>query len=152
MAEGQRSASATKPTQHLINLGHMTEPTRDAASYLAQWDNSALPLRPHRTARDCECEDREGDSSATWSVTLRFLILQGQKPCPTTSSIPYFLKLDKRTRSLSIFYSPYSMPLHGFLDIYSALWYYWLSFRMWLGIPLWSDQLLSSASFLTHLL
>lgn len=54
MAESQRSraASATKPTWHLINLGHMSEQTRDAASFLAQWDNNALPLPPHRTAEE----------------------------------------------------------------------------------------------------
>lgn len=117
MAAGQRSASATKPTQHLINLGPMIEPTRDVASYWVQQDNNALPLPPHRTAGDYECESREVDSATTSLMTLRFLILQGQNPCPTTSSIPHFLKLDKKIQPLSIFYSPSSMPLRGFLDI-----------------------------------
>lgn len=46
------NASATKATQHLINLGHTSEPARDAASLSSQWDNNTLPLHPHRTPRD----------------------------------------------------------------------------------------------------
>lgn len=79
-----------KPTQHFINLGHVSQPARGAASSSAQSDGNTLPLLPHRTARDRECEGmtRAGKmpSTATRLVTLGTLIRQGQNLGPVTSS------------------------------------------------------------------
>lgn len=44
----------------------MSEPTRDAASYLAQWDNNALPLPPHRTTEDHEYEGTTKAGKDRW--------------------------------------------------------------------------------------
>lgn len=85
------AASATKPTQHLINPDHMSEPARDAASSLAQWDNNALPWLSHRIAR---APERKGIVKAEkrtlavmWLMTLRFPTIQGQNVWPVTASI-----------------------------------------------------------------